>query len=151
MTSPFRRIFGARETDGTQDTPDLADEVGLYAHVQPHEIYMAEDFSPTPSGRVDNDGQYNGTRFREEYLVPALKNGSAILHLEGVAPCAASFVEEAFAPLVTKHEFTPDYLRKHLTLSVDADQLHADTVALAFYYIDNAICVFHSKVTSDFS
>jgi hypothetical protein len=137
MATSFRKIFGAKDVHGVQHAIDVGSDLGLSDDT--HIINMAKDFSATPSGRSEDDGQHNGARLREEFLVPALENdGIAILHLDGVAPCAASFVEEAFAPLVTKHHFSPDYLREHLRLFVDKDHLHDDTVDLAFHYIDNA-------------
>lgn len=137
MATSFRKIFGAKDVHGAEHTIDVESDLRLSDDA--HIINVAKDFSATPSGRSEEDGQHNGARLREEFLVPALKDdGIAILRLDGVAPCAASFVEEAFAPLVTKHNFSPDYLREHLRLFVDEDHLHDDTVALAFHYIDNA-------------
>ena len=102
-------------------------------------ISLAADFSPTPSGVSDADGPYNATRFLESHLLPALeKNDAVIVDLEGLAACAASFLEGAFAPLVTKHHYSPDYLRKHLQIRPDNTMLHDDTAALAFHYIDHA-------------
>ena len=110
--------------------------LALSDHVQ--HINLA-DFSPTPSGRTDDDGEYNATRFRKQHLLPALRNdGFAVLHFDGVAECAASFLEAAFAPLVTEHEFTPEYLATHLKILPDSENLHDETVELAKYYIGNA-------------
>ncbi len=97
------------------------------------------DFSPTPSGRNDEDGKFNATRFREQRLLPALQDdGFAELDFDGVAVCAASFLEEAFAPLVTQHGFAPEHLKTHLKVVPDKDHLHDETVELVRYFINNA-------------
>ncbi len=107
--------------------------------VDQHVISMAADFSPTPAGRVDADGEYNATRFRETLLVPALESGRVtVVDLDGVAWCAASFVEEAFAPLVTKHGYEAGLLHERLRVIPGSAREHDETAALAFEYIDGA-------------
>ena len=41
-------------------------------------INVATDFSKYPGGRFVNDGAFSGQRFRDDFLVPALK-GSVTL------------------------------------------------------------------------
>lgn len=104
-----------------------------------HVISVALEFSPTPAGRVEADGEHNATRFRERLLVPALERGGVtVVDLDGVALCAASFVEEAFAPLVTKHQFKAADLHKVLRIVPGSTGEHEETAALAFDYIDHA-------------
>ena len=104
-----------------------------------HVISMAADFSPTPAGRVDADGDHNATRFREKLLVPALERGGiTVVDLGGVAWCAASFVEEAFAPLVTKHNYDAAVLHDVLRIEPGPAGEHQETAAMAFDYIDRA-------------
>ena len=134
MASRFRDIF--RPTaDRNHREVEVSSTLGLSDAVR---INLA-DFSPTPSGRNDEDGESNATRFREQHLLPALRNdGFAELRFDGVAVCAASFLEEAFAPLVTQHGFTPEHLETHLKILPDGDHLHDDTVELVRYLIGNA-------------
>lgn len=71
------------------------------------EIRIAEDFSPYPSGRTDDDGPFNGTKFREDFLRPALNSGNeVIVVLDGVRSFGSSFFEEAFGGLIRLKYFT---------------------------------------------
>ena len=38
-------------------------------------IYIARDFSPSPAGRYPADGPFNGEKFRETLLLPAMLAG----------------------------------------------------------------------------
>lgn len=63
------------------------------------------DFSKFPSGRDDNDGDYNGRRYRETILAPAIleairTGGRICISLDGVLSFGSSFLEEAFGGLV---------------------------------------------------
>lgn len=64
-------------------------------------INIAKDFSPSPAGRFPNDGPYNGERFRDEFLAPALRgSGDVTVILDGVSGFGSSFLEEAFGGLI---------------------------------------------------
>lgn len=67
-------------------------------------IDLAKEFSPYPSGRTANDGSFNGTRFREEVLVPAFRSTPEgehiIIDIDGVRTFGSSFIEEAFGGLI---------------------------------------------------
>ena len=39
-------------------------------------INIRRDFSRYPAGRYIGDGPYNGQRFREDFLIPALKDNT---------------------------------------------------------------------------
>lgn len=65
-------------------------------------IVIARDFSPYPAGRYLTDGDWNGERFREEILLPALKRGPVTVVLDGVAGLPSSFFEEAIGGLVRR-------------------------------------------------
>jgi len=72
------------------------------------EIVIATQFSRYPAGRTDHDGPFNGTRFRETVLVPALRtaraNGESLqVVLDGARSYGSSFLDEAFGGLV-RHE-----------------------------------------------
>ena len=104
-----------------------------------HVIWVARDFSATPAGRVAEDGEDNATRFREKFLVPSLESGGiTVVALDGVAWCAASFVEEAFGKLVTMHGFEPADLHERLEFVPGPAGVHEQTPELAFEYIDAA-------------
>lgn len=63
-------------------------------------INVAHDFSPYPAGRYRTDGPWNGEKFREDYLLPALKRGPVTIVLDGVAGLPSSFFEEAIGGLI---------------------------------------------------
>jgi len=69
-------------------------------------IDIAERFSRHPAGRVPSDGPDNGERFRDDFLVPALKEALArsggtrvIVDIDGCRSFGSSFLEEAFGGL----------------------------------------------------
>ena len=67
-------------------------------------IDIGQNFSDVPSGRFPEDGEFNGQRFRQEILVPALRRSERVNvdidHTEGYG---SSFLEEAFGGLI-RHE-----------------------------------------------
>lgn len=72
-------------------------------------INIARDYTPYPGGRYPEDGKGNGTTFREEFLLPIIKDGkTAEIVLDGAAGYPSSFLDEAFAGLVRNEGFTPD-------------------------------------------
>jgi len=80
-------------------------------------ITIAEDYSDTPLGRFPEDGDFNGTRFREEFLCPALRREEkVVVVIDGVEGYGSSFLEEAFGGLVRKGYFTADQLRRKLEI-----------------------------------
>lgn len=74
-------------------------------------INLARVFSPYPSGRTDDDGLHNGTRFRENVLVPAINKlgpgEQLVIDIDGVRAFGSSFLEEAFAGLVRNKVLSP--------------------------------------------
>jgi len=77
-------------------------------------INVATDFSDDPFGRYTEDGDYNATAFRKEFLVPALnslKDGEKLtVDFSNVSTgLGSSFVEEAFGGLV-REGFTKEFL-----------------------------------------
>lgn len=66
-------------------------------------IRIAEDFTEFPGGRYPEDGDGNGTDFRERFLVPALSSGCKVtIVLDGTRGYPSSFLEEAFGGLIRK-------------------------------------------------
>lgn len=68
-------------------------------------ISIAKDFTPTPGGRYEKDGDWSGEVFRDTLLEPRLKTAVAlkqklVVDLDGTAGYATSFLEEAFGGLV---------------------------------------------------
>lgn len=77
-------------------------------------ISIAEEFSPSPAGRYLTDGPFPGEKFREEFLMPALRDfGDVTVDLDGTAGFGSSFLEEAFGGLVRKG-FSVEQLKTRL-------------------------------------
>jgi hypothetical protein len=82
-------------------------------------IDIAREFSPYPSGRTEQDGDANGKKFRERFLVPALRrvlansasNEKLILDIDGVRTFGSSFLDEAIGGIVRNGDFPRDRLR----------------------------------------
>ncbi|MGX5672762.1 STAS-like domain-containing protein [Thermomonas fusca] len=80
-------------------------------------INVARDFSPVPGGRFDEDGEFNGSRFRREYLVPKLQSCESVdVIIDGTEGFGSSFLEEAFGGLVRLEGFKADDLRNRLRI-----------------------------------
>lgn len=99
-------------------------------------IDVAEQFSKNPYGRYPEDGNYNGQRFRDEFLVPALKSNEEVkVDLSGTNRYGSSFLEEAFGGLVRENIITKDELLSRLTI------VHKNLPSLVescYQYIKNA-------------
>lgn len=109
-------------------------------------ISIAKDFSPYPAGRGRRDGEFSAERFRDDILVPALREafdgkGRVIVVLDGVFGYSSSFLEETFGGLVRRRIFKPDWLRRALLIQandpiyasykLDAENYLADELAFA--------------------
>ncbi len=78
-------------------------------------IMIGRDFSDTPGGRYPEDGPWNGQKFRDECLIPALKaNDKVIVDISGVEGYGSSFLEEVFGGLVRSKLFTKSEIESKL-------------------------------------
>lgn len=83
-------------------------------------IDVGNDFSRFPGGRVRNDGRYSAEAFREDILLPALRENEQIsLHLDSTAGYGSSFLEETFGGLVRLHAFTLETFKSRVILVSD--------------------------------
>lgn len=77
-------------------------------------ISIAKDYSAFPAGRVPEDGDFDGQTFREEILLPKLKEAidegaQLLVSLDDLQSCGSSFLDSAFGGLIrydgiAKHE-----------------------------------------------
>lgn len=101
-------------------------------------IRLATDFNPFPFGRYPSHGDWNGQRFREEWLAPALRSGEDVeIDLDGARGLSPSFLEEAFGGLV-RIGFAAKELSMRLHIKSDRDPSFIDTI---FGYIRDAKAV----------
>lgn len=83
-------------------------------------IDVARDFSKVPAGRGPDDGDFNGAKFRTDFLVPALKKGDQVtVILDGTEGFGSSFLDEAFGGLVKHEGYTVQQLETQLILVAD--------------------------------
>lgn len=88
-------------------------------------INIAKDFSEEPIGRFPADSDFNGEKFREKYLVPALSNyDKVIIELDGTEGYGSSFLDEAFGGLVRVNKLSKEELLNRLELiSIEDESL----------------------------
>ena len=85
-------------------------------------INVARDYSEEPIGRVPADGEFNGQRFRTEFLVPALRAyEKVIVDFDGTEGYGSSFLDEAFGGLVRDEGFSAADLRGKLEITSKED------------------------------
>lgn len=80
-------------------------------------IKISDDFTRFPSGRYKTDGEFTGEHFREDFLVPYLKeNDKVVIDINDVRGYGSSFLEEAFGGLVRNKYFSENDLKKRMTI-----------------------------------
>ncbi len=80
-------------------------------------IKVSDDFSRYPAGRYKKHGKATGESFRENHLVPALKEHErVIVDFNGTMGSGSSFLEEAFGGLIREEGFSYDDLQNRLTI-----------------------------------
>lgn len=87
-------------------------------------IKIATDFSEVPAGRFYDDGPFPGEKFRNEILLPALReHKSVIVDLDGTAGYGSSFLEEAFGGAVRLLNFSREAAKKAIQLKSSDESL----------------------------
>lgn len=88
-------------------------------------ISIATNYSKTPAGRYEKDGPYSGERFRNEYLLPALRKEVELVQvdLDGALGFGSSFLEEAFGGLV-RLGYKAEELHKRLKIKSAIKKYH---------------------------
>lgn len=106
-------------------------------------ITIGVDFTRTPIGRYRDDGPYSGQVFREDMLMPALReNDKVIIDLAGVEGYGSSFLEEAFGGVIRAGEFTAEALKDKLSI-LSSDPVLSIYADFAKEYISSAITSKH--------
>ena len=102
-------------------------------------IDIGKDFSDAPLGRFKTDGAFSGQRFREEHLVPALRDSSAVhVRIDHVEGFGSSFLEEAFGGWVRVEKFPKEELRHKLVIDLEDVANYDMYRKLIWSYIDRA-------------
>ena len=84
-------------------------------------IDIGKDFSEVPGGRHHDDGPDSGQRFREQWLVPALRENEIVeVLLDNTEGYGSSFLDEAFGGLIREEGFTREELSTRLIVTAEA-------------------------------
>lgn len=77
-------------------------------------INLGKQFGRYPAGRYLADGPYNGQKFREDFLIPALNgvDDEIEIDLSDARGLKSSFLEEAFGGLVRAGYVVDDLIRR---------------------------------------
>jgi hypothetical protein len=99
-------------------------------------IKVARDFSSEPAGRYRSDGPNSGERFRDNYLVTALREEAekVVVDLNDLEGYGSSFLEESFGGLVRLGYFTKEQLHAKMELRASDQAL----VLEIWSYVDDA-------------
>ncbi|AMS32659.1 hypothetical protein AEM42_10195 [Betaproteobacteria bacterium UKL13-2] len=93
------------------------------------QLNVALDFSPEPAGRYPEDGPFNGQRFREELLVPALvDNDEVCVNFDGTEGYGSSFLNEAFGGITRLELLSEHTLREKLRIVSEEDPSVIDEI-----------------------
>lgn len=102
-------------------------------------ITVGIDFTKTPIGRYREDGPYSGQVFREDILIPALKeNDKVIIDLSGVEGYGSSFLEEVFGGMIRSGDGADAALKDKLHI-MSSDPAMSIYVDFAKEYMQAAI------------
>jgi hypothetical protein len=108
-----------------------------------NEILKVADFSRYPAGRDAGDGDFNGLRYRHEFLQPALeraseRHGTLLVSLEGVLSFGSSFLEEAFGGLVREGGFSKEELHRLMKVYIGKESLRKYEASI-WKHIESAV------------
>lgn len=106
-------------------------------------LSIPKDFSPSPAGRTPRDGPFNGERFRNEKLVPALRNAiekhaKLIVDFDDADSYSSSFLEEAFGGLIREGKFSATEVKSTISLRA-SDPAYSTYVADARGYLEHEL------------
>lgn len=101
-------------------------------------IVIASQFSVYPGGRVDDDGPHNGTKFRTQFIIPALEcaiqnDDSVTIDFDGTRGYGSSFLDEAFGGLI-RLGYNKDQILKYIKFKSSRQSV----VAEVMQYINKA-------------
>lgn len=80
-------------------------------------LIIAKEFTTAPGPRRRDEGKHSGEEFREDYLLPrlrqAIKDGQTlVIDLDGTAGYGTSFLEESFGGLIRNDGYRLPELRR---------------------------------------
>lgn len=92
-------------------------------------ISIADRFSRAPAGRYPTDGPHCGQNFRDNVLVPSLREANTVeIVLDGVDGFGSSFLEETFGGLLRHYPINEAEFRRRITLVATEDPTLIDEI-----------------------
>lgn len=103
-------------------------------------LNIAKDFSRCPGARYKTEGDFSGEEFRENFLLPKLKEAIAahcklIVNLDGSAGYSTSFLEEAFGGLIRHNNVSYNVILATIEIISDEDPSYKDDI---IFYLNKA-------------
>ena len=106
-------------------------------------INIADDYSYFPIGRDRETNEYSGERFRDDLLVPPLRDNKIVeVDFDNIFACTPSFMDEAFGGLIRENKEDQDFLKiikKHLIFKENDDAKYRGYNNLARKYMEKAL------------
>lgn len=104
------------------------------------ELNIAKDFSRCPGARYRHEGNHSGEEFREDHLLPKLKEahekgGKLKVILDGSAGYSTAFLEEAFGGLIRHDKMEYETILKTIIFVSDEDPSYEDDIR---FYLQKA-------------
>lgn len=102
-----------------------------------NKVLYVKDFSTFPGARYKRLGPASGEEFRDDVLIPMLKqNSQIVINFDGVVGYGSSFLEEVFGGLIRKGIDENAVLNLVKTLTSNDDDLLKEEIQS---YVDDAI------------
>ena len=103
-------------------------------------ISVLKDFSRTPGPRYKEEGSFSGEEFRNNILLPKIKEAiiqkkTLLVDLDGVSGYGTSFLEEAFGGLIRVNDIDYKTLKNTLKLKSEEDDIYIEEI---WEYIEDA-------------
>ena len=96
------------------------------------------EFSDFPAGKSKAKDPYSGEQYREDILLPAVKEDEVMIDFSGVFACLPSFLEEAFGGLV-RAGVSPTDVKERIKFAPTDSTKYKDYIRAINKYIDDAI------------
>lgn len=96
-------------------------------------LNIAKEYSRCPGARYESEGDYSGERFREDFLLPKLKEAMAAgvkleVVLDGSAGYSTSFIEESFGGLIRTNHLTLQEVKDNIIIISEEDPSYVDDI-----------------------
>ena len=96
-------------------------------------LNIAKEYTRCPGARYENEGDYSGERFRNEYLAPKLKEAIEAgvkleVVLDGSAGYSTSFLEESFGGLIRTDHYTLQDVTEYIIITSNEDPSYIEDI-----------------------